>query len=275
MIRETLDPASAEAFAGLSILINPFMIPPFFATRASAGAATNIVGYSTTETAPSWLMLTRANGSFTAYWSADGLTWNQVGSPVSITMASNVLVGLAVLSGNNSAIDTAAFSDITITGTAPDFYLVEEPMSRNVPNATASANYHTIRVQALNGFTGSVNLSIGGLPTGATSSLYSSSVSAGGFTNVLISLPAGLSPGAYPITVNGTSGTLSHSSVITLTATAAITGLPSPWVADDVGLGGIPGTSAIVNGTATIQGAGTAIDNNSETFHYTYQAVSG
>src|SRR5205807_5559710 len=49
-----------------------------------------------------WLKLTRAGNTFTAYKSADGSNWTQVGT-TTITMASGATVGLFVTSHNSGA----------------------------------------------------------------------------------------------------------------------------------------------------------------------------
>jgi regulation of enolase protein 1 (concanavalin A-like superfamily) len=56
---------------------------------------------------------------------------------------------------------------------------------------------------------------------------------------------------------------------------APSSGLPSPWVAADVGLVGVAGTSAHSSGTFTLQGSGAEIQFNEDAFRFVYQAASG
>jgi hypothetical protein len=64
-------------------------------------------------TAPRWVRLTRAGDVFTSYWSADGITFREMGS-VTVVMPNAVWIGLAVTSHSAGAIATAAFDNILI-----------------------------------------------------------------------------------------------------------------------------------------------------------------
>ena len=88
-----------------------------WATRETAiGAAASRAQVSTAAT-PVWLRLTRSGASsdvFTAFYSSDGNTWTQLGSPRTFTMSIPALVGLAVASGSASSTATATFSNLGI-----------------------------------------------------------------------------------------------------------------------------------------------------------------
>jgi regulation of enolase protein 1 (concanavalin A-like superfamily) len=60
-----------------------------------------------------WVRLVRQGNVFISSVSSDGVTWHEVARPT-ITMGSNVLVGLAVTSHNASAYTTGVFDNITI-----------------------------------------------------------------------------------------------------------------------------------------------------------------
>ncbi len=81
--------------------------------RSSAGGTTNWSAVSGI-TAPQWLRLVRAGNVFTSYRSADGVTWSQVGSPVTLALPSAVYLGLALTSHNNAALAAAQFDEIAI-----------------------------------------------------------------------------------------------------------------------------------------------------------------
>ncbi len=105
MIRETLDPGSAYALMLVSAAKGTA-----FQYRTSAGAsAAGITG--TTATAPTWVKIVRAGTTVTGYQSADGSTWESIGS-VTIAMGSTVQIGLAVNSHNNSQLCTATFDNV-------------------------------------------------------------------------------------------------------------------------------------------------------------------
>jgi uncharacterized delta-60 repeat protein len=111
MIREDLTASSSFVAAAVNPSNTNFMY------RQGAGTP----GYkSVPGTAPRWLKLSRSGNSFTSFYSADGVTWTQIGTSM-ITMGSNVYVGMALTSQNNYALNTATFSNVsvTITSTAP------------------------------------------------------------------------------------------------------------------------------------------------------------
>jgi polygalacturonase len=64
-------------------------------------------------TAPIFVEVVRSGSSFSAFYSSDGVTWNQIGSAQTITMSSTALVGLAVSSSNNASTSTATFSNVS------------------------------------------------------------------------------------------------------------------------------------------------------------------
>jgi phosphatidylserine/phosphatidylglycerophosphate/cardiolipin synthase-like enzyme/regulation of enolase protein 1 (concanavalin A-like superfamily) len=51
--------------------------------------------------------------------------------------------------------------------------------------------------------------------------------------------------------------------------------LPSPWLTQDVGAVGTPGSASYSNGTFTVAGAGADIWGSADAFRYAYQAVNG
>ena len=96
-----------------------------FQARSDADAsATSDSSVATAEqtaiVAPYWVKLQRdVAGNFTGYYSADGSSWRSMfWNPQSISMSSNVYIGLALTSHNAGATCEAKFSNVTITGTA-------------------------------------------------------------------------------------------------------------------------------------------------------------
>jgi hypothetical protein len=89
-----------------------------------------------------------AAGYFTGYYSADGVTWQQVQgtTPVLISMSQNVYIGLAVTSHSAGVICKAEFSDVKTTGT------VSSPMwTHEAIGATMASNDPEPMYVALNG----------------------------------------------------------------------------------------------------------------------------
>lgn len=73
---------------------------------------------TTTLAAPYWVKVVRNGNTFTGYHSPDGNAWTQVGSPLTISMASDVFAGLAHTAGNadGSLNQTATFDSVSVTG---------------------------------------------------------------------------------------------------------------------------------------------------------------
>ncbi len=112
MIRETLEAGSTHAFVALT---------PANGISFQRRPTTNGVSENTDAAglvAPYWVKLTRTGNVFTAQQSADGQTWVDITptAPVSIAMASNVYIGLALTSHNTAATTGAKFSEISTTG---------------------------------------------------------------------------------------------------------------------------------------------------------------
>ncbi len=66
-------------------------------------------------TAPHWVRLVRNGDTLTSFRSTNGTNWTQIGR-VSIPMAQEVHIGLAVTSHNNGTLCEATFSNVTVTG---------------------------------------------------------------------------------------------------------------------------------------------------------------
>jgi hypothetical protein len=66
-----------------------------FGTRLSNTVAATVTGSLGSLTVPYWEKLVRTGNNFSAYVSADGSTWTQVGSAVTIAMGTTVYAGMA------------------------------------------------------------------------------------------------------------------------------------------------------------------------------------
>jgi serine protease len=99
----------------------------------------------------------------------------------------------------------------------PDFSLSASPASVSV--TAGSSVTSTITVAALNSFSGAVNLSASGLPTGATAAFSPSPANAGSTSTLTLQTASSTPAGTYLITITGTSGTLTHTTMVTLTVT--------------------------------------------------------
>lgn len=108
MIRESLDANSKHAM----VLLRPGGGTGFARRTTTGGHSSWTKGTATTF--PHWVKLVRAGNRFTAYQSANGSTWIQIGS-TSITMATSMYVGLAVTSHDNSVLNTAILDNVSVS----------------------------------------------------------------------------------------------------------------------------------------------------------------
>lgn len=107
--------------------------------------------------------------------------------------------------GTNHIFFDLSNQNFTIDPPANDFSLAVSPGSQTacVPE---SVEYSTV-IGATGGFSGNVDLSVSGLPNGATSSFTSNSVTAPGNSTLIIGNTAAASPGTYTMTISASGST--------------------------------------------------------------------
>ena len=124
MIRETLATGSKYVMMGLTSS-NGYR----WSRRSTTDANQTSTIYGT-GTAPNfWVRLLRVGGTITGYTSADGAAWTLTGTST-MTLTTNVFVGLAVDSGSDTTLNTSQFDNVTLTGGLS---------SNQVPVATAQS----------------------------------------------------------------------------------------------------------------------------------------
>jgi hypothetical protein len=158
------------------------------------------------------------DGTISAYsWTLPG------GSPSGSSLATpgNVIYSSAgTFTATFTVTDNANVTDPnpptrTITvNPAPDFSLSASPSSRSTARGGNVA--YTVSVSALNGFSGPVNFSASGLPSGAAASFVPPSITGSGSSTLTVSTSASTPVGTYTLTITGAAGALSHSVNVTL-----------------------------------------------------------
>jgi hypothetical protein len=108
MIRESLDPGSAQAF----MLISAGKGVAFQRRVSANGISTSTRGELLM--APQWVRLVRNGATISAWTSPDGVMWTFVGQDT-FAMPANVYVGLAVSSHDATRAATATFSRVVRT----------------------------------------------------------------------------------------------------------------------------------------------------------------
>ncbi len=113
MFRDSIDPSSV--FVDVVATIGNGVS---FQWRDSYG---NQCGYSQGDAvvAPIWVKLVSANDSFTGFYSNDGNTWIQIGTPISVPMSTQPLAGLCVTAHNDSYLNTATFTNVALSFVEP------------------------------------------------------------------------------------------------------------------------------------------------------------
>jgi len=155
-----------------------------------------------------------SDGTITAYaWTFPG------GSPASSSQANagNVTYSTPgtytasfTVSDNGGLTSTAATRIVTVA----DFSLSATPSSQTV--VPGGSTTYTATVTPINGFSGTVNFSVSGLPSGAGASFNPASIAASGSTTMTVTTSGTTPPGSYPLTIQGTSGPRTRTVNVTL-----------------------------------------------------------
>jgi hypothetical protein len=128
----------------------------------------------------------------------------------------------------------------------PDYVMSVSPSSRTVPQSQATSTPYTVTTTPVGGFSDNVDLSVSGLPAGASASFSPNPTTPGSSSSTMTVTLDGTTPaGNYPLTITGTSGALTHSSSVALVVQA-----PAP----DFGLSASPSSRSVVHGSGTSYG---------------------
>jgi hypothetical protein len=100
------------------------------------------------------------------------------------------------------------------TQPTPDFS-ISAPAAITVKRNSQGSE--TVTITGLNGFTGTVNLTLSGVPPLVSPTFNPTSVTGSGTSTLTFVVDHRAQQGIYPLTVTGTSGALVHSIPVTLT----------------------------------------------------------
>jgi hypothetical protein len=204
MIRESLATNSRHA----SMFVTP-VNGVSYQRRLIAGDisyAANLSG----PNAPHWVRIARDGDTFTAYHSADGLTWTWVGSDT-ITMTNDVYIGLAVTSHNNAVLNSSTLDGVFVN-TAPTI--------SDIPEQTTDANVSTppIAFTVGDAETPAAALVLNGTSSNPALVPDGNILFGGGGANRSVTLvPQGTLAGTATITITVSDGLAQASDVFTLT----------------------------------------------------------
>ena len=204
---------------------------PDYAVAASPASQSVVQGSST-----SYTVTVTPSGGFTGTvsFSVSGLpagaaaTFNPTSVPgsgtstMSVTTSSTTPTGsypLTITGTSGTQTHTASVTLVVTAPVTPNFSLSASPASQSVVQGSSTS--YTVTITPSGGFTGSVTLSASGLPAGAAASFAPNPATS---TSTMSVTTSSTTPtGSYPLTITGTSGTLSHTASVTLIVTAAAT----------------------------------------------------
>jgi RHS repeat-associated protein len=195
MLRESLTAGSRHAMTVLTAANGVA-----FQRRVTInGTSTHTAG--ALVSAPYWVRLVRSGSTLTAYQSADGMTWQLVGSET-ISLPASVYVGLAVTAHDNTLLNTATFDNVSVTTAGATPTPTNTPTRTLTPTATATAGTGSLCPTVLDNFnrangpigsnwggsTGGYSIAGNQLDVGSGGDLYWSSTLFGATQDVCVTL---------------------------------------------------------------------------------------
>ena len=98
--------------ANVATLVTPNTSTYLQVRTVAGGGSANVAGPVVGVATPYWVKIKRVGSLFTSSVSPDGVTWTVISSQT-VTMNSNIYVGLAACSHNNAALTTAQFDNVS------------------------------------------------------------------------------------------------------------------------------------------------------------------
>ena len=112
-----------------------------------------------------------------------------------------------------------SFVQVAASGPIGDFSLSASPATQTVVAGTSTS--YTITVSPAGGFTGTVTMSVSGLPAGSTASFTPPTVSGSGSATLTVNTGILTPLGNYQLTITGVSGSTSHSANVNVMVVGA------------------------------------------------------
>jgi hypothetical protein len=137
---------------------------------------------------------------------------------LTLTASSTAATGTATITITGTSGSLTHSTTITLTVNAAargDFTVADSPASITV--ARNSTGQSTVTIGALNGFSGTVTLSVTGQGARVTTALSPTSVTGSGSSTLSVTVGKRATTGTRTLTITGTSGSLTHSVNLTLT----------------------------------------------------------
>ncbi|MCG8700615.1 MAG: fibronectin type III domain-containing protein, partial [Bacteroidales bacterium] len=258
--------SSLEANASHAMVIRTPAGLTDFQRRANNGDLT--IGSQANSTSNEWVKLVRSGDVFTAYSSADGLSWEYIDDET-IAMSNEVYVGMAVTSHNNTELCTALISNLSVS----------EGPGNQIPTSPTSLSATSLSSE-------SIVLSWTDNSDNETGFKVERSLSPGAGFEEIADLGSntesyqdeGLQASTtyyYRVLAYNDAGNSEYSDVHSVQTDSFIPNgeLPYPWENADVGNPLTSGDAIYENGTFHIWGAGEKVSNKKDEFHFVYQSL--
>jgi len=138
-------------------------------------------------------------------------------SVLTFTASANAAKGTATvtITGTSGALSHSTTVTLTVNSAAQaDFTISDSPTSITVTRGTTG--HSTVTIGAVNGFTGTVSLSVSGQGSRVTATFNPSSVTGSGTSTLSVHVSSRATRGTRTLTITGTSGSLRHSATLIL-----------------------------------------------------------
>lgn len=118
------------------------------------------------------------------------------------------------IAGLSGPLNHSTTVTLKVNGPAPDFTISATPSSQTV--ARGSSGSYKVTIAPVNGFNAAVSFSASGSPSRVSTSFSPSSVTGSGSTTLTVTVNRRANTGTITLTIKGTSGSLSHTTTVSL-----------------------------------------------------------
>jgi hypothetical protein len=137
---------------------------------------------------------------------------------LTVTASNNIAPGTYTFNVIGSSAGLSHTSQVSLV--VGDFSISASPASQAIL-AGSGASY-TVTLATNNGFAGSVNFGLSGLPSGASGSFSPASLSGNGSSTLNITTTTSVSPNNWPLTILGTNGSIVVTTTVSLNVTDVV-----------------------------------------------------
>ncbi|HZO23793.1 MAG TPA: hypothetical protein VFB37_14920, partial [Steroidobacteraceae bacterium] len=226
--------------------------------------------------APYWVRVVRSGSTFSGYASADGITWKLISS-TTITMASQVFMGMLVCSHSNGVLGTAVFDNVTATsGTAPPSDTQAPTVPTGLATSNVTANSLTLSWAASTDLPNPGGTGVGGYyvyRNGNTTTPIATVTSGTSFNDSGL---AAATSYTYQVAAFDKASPVNVSAASTaLHVTTQSSGGGTSWSSGDIGAVQASGSYTQSGGTFTVSGSGADIWGTADEFQFVSTPLVG